>query len=164
LARWTWSVDSTRSVSSLSRSYSADGCATDAPLDRTPVLVRAGGILVLGGECTRNIYDGIRERTALIFPSPSHATSNAGRRGTFTIIEDDGKTNGHTIEGAFTEIVVSFEVVGDQVEIGLELLRDEYDLTYGVVWFELPKGDEREMVGAKGRTIVREDGRVGLKL
>lgn len=74
----------------------------DAPLARTPTLVRAGGILILGGACERNIYDGVGSRTALLFPAPG-----GDSHGSFTLIEDDGVSNEHTDEGAYTELVVS---------------------------------------------------------
>jgi alpha-glucosidase len=136
----------------------------DAPLEYTPVLVRGGGILVLGGQCTKNIYDGMDERTIQIFPVPSASNSLAGRRGSFTLVEDDGKSNDHTTKGNYTEMVISFEVVDETVVIEVEVVKGEYELGYEVLWFELPMDDEREMVGARGMSLVREGRRVGWKL
>ncbi|KAJ7071961.1 glycosyl hydrolases family 31-domain-containing protein [Mycena amicta] len=112
----------------------------DAPLARTPTLVRAGGIMVLGGACTNNIYDGIAERTALIFPAPIGSS-----QGSFALIEDDGRTNAHTRDGKFTELTVSFESTEAEVVVDVEVVKGEYELPYDVVWFELPQGDKRKV-------------------
>ncbi|KAK4051516.1 hypothetical protein OIO90_004730 [Microbotryomycetes sp. JL221] len=74
----------------------------DAPLSSTPVLVRAGGALMLGGRCSRNIYDGIRERTLLIFPGPTGHSS--GQTGSLTLVEDDFKTNDHVDKNIYSEL------------------------------------------------------------
>ncbi|KAJ7091907.1 glycosyl hydrolases family 31-domain-containing protein [Mycena belliarum] len=119
----------------------------DAPLARTPTLVRAGGVLVLGGACKRNIYDGIASRTALIFPAPSGASS-----GSFTLVEDDGVSNDHTGRGTYTELVVSFTASGsDAVIVDCEVVKGAYKLPYEVIWFELPVGDARKVVVKGGK-------------
>ncbi|KAF7305934.1 Glycosyl hydrolases family 31-domain-containing protein [Mycena chlorophos] len=113
----------------------------EAPLTRTPVLVRSGGILVLGGPCTNNIYDGVGERTALVFPAPQGTS-----KGRFVLIEDDGRTNAHTAESKFTELLLSFKASEKQVEVGVEVLEGGYALPYNVIWFELPRRDGRKVV------------------
>jgi hypothetical protein len=58
------------------------------------------------------------------------------------------------------EMVVSFEVVGETAVIDVEVVTEEYELGYEVLWFELPMDDEREMVGARRTSLVREGRRV----
>lgn len=125
----------------------------DAPLHRTPVLVRAGGILLLGAPCSHTIYDGTTSRTALIFPSPSLTTSTSGSSGTFTLIEDDGGTNAHLEKGEFTELQLSFAIRagGDEIEVGCKVVHGGYALPYREMAFELPAGDARQVVAAAGQ-------------
>ncbi|TDL29099.1 hypothetical protein BD410DRAFT_3704 [Rickenella mellea] len=145
----------------------------DAPLERTPVLVRAGGIIVLGGPCEKNVYDGVHQRTALIFPSPATSSKSAkpdtkrsGMSGSFTLIEDDGRTNDHTDKGVYTELELTFAVVdggnGEEViEVDCAVVKGGYKLPYDAIWFELPLGDEREVRAAKGKIETKRaaDGR-----
>ncbi|KAJ6625766.1 glycosyl hydrolases family 31-domain-containing protein [Mycena sp. CBHHK59/15] len=124
----------------------------DAPLARTPVLVRAGGALVLGGACAWNIYDGVKERTAVVFPAPSGAS-----HGSFTLVEDDGVSNDHTGKGVYTELVLSFAVAegNSEVVVDYEAVHGAYKLPYEVIWVELPVGDTRKVVVKGGKTERR---------
>ncbi|KDN45363.1 hypothetical protein RSAG8_04950, partial [Rhizoctonia solani AG-8 WAC10335] len=120
----------------------------DAPLSRTPVLVRAGGILVLSNKCTETVYDGGATRVAHIFPSLGSQVD--GTKGSFKLVEDDGKTNEHTEKGAFTELELSFQVgpgaKGEQaIEVDVKELNNSYALPYKIVWFILPPGDNRKL-------------------
>ncbi|KAL8286348.1 hypothetical protein RQP46_004365 [Phenoliferia psychrophenolica] len=134
----------------------------DVPLARTLVLVRGGGILVLGGACTKNIYDGVNERTALIFPT---SNSQPGSTGHFTLVEDDGRTN----STARTQLELSFAVVDvkgvEVVQVDYQLACAEFELPFDTIWWELPSGDGRNLVGAAGKEVHRDsEGRFGLKL
>ncbi|KAI5478030.1 hypothetical protein MNV49_005493 [Pseudohyphozyma bogoriensis] len=129
----------------------------DAPLSRTPALVRSGGILVLGGVCTRNIFDGITERTAHIFPSPTKASE-----GTFTLIEDDGKSNDHTSKKVYTEIELAFKSAdATTVEVSYAVVHGKYKLPYDTIFWALPEGDQRKVVGGHACDVaeVTRDGR-----
>ncbi|KAG8689890.1 hypothetical protein FRC11_015020 [Ceratobasidium sp. 423] len=140
----------------------------DAPLSRTPVLVRAGGILVLSNKCTATVYDGETTRVAHIFPSLSSQVD--GAKGSFKLVEDDGKTNEHVEKGVFTELELSFQVgpgeKGQQtVEVDVKELSNSYVLPYNVVWFILPLGDSRKLrapAGSVRKTSEQkaDDGRV----
>ncbi|QRV77708.1 glycoside hydrolase family 31 protein [Ceratobasidium sp. AG-Ba] len=136
----------------------------DAPITRTPALVRAGGILVLGNKCANTVYDGNTLRVAHIFPSL--APQNAGATGSFTLIEDDGKTNAHVDQGVYTEVEVTFQVQDKGcVEVDVKVLHNAYELLYDVIWFVLPIGDNREMKAkgnVKSETKTGEDGRIML--
>lgn len=136
---------------------------TDAPLSRTPVLVRAGGMLVLGGACSRNIYDGTTSRTILIFPAPAFSSSSdAGRRGSFRLVEDDFRSNDHTRRGTYTELELSFEIAQDgAIVVKSERLHDEWKLPYREIAWQLPAGDSREIraePNGSGREVQGEDG------
>ncbi|KAF8199901.1 glycosyl hydrolases family 31-domain-containing protein [Mycena galopus ATCC 62051] len=125
-----------------------------APLERTPVLVRAGAVLVLGGVCSRNIYDGVASRTALVFPAPT-----GDSQGSFTLIEDDGVSNEHTGTGVYTELVVSFVATEAEVVVDYEVVHGEYKLPYEVIWLELPRGDTRKLVVKGGKTERHNENR-----
>ncbi|KAJ6594391.1 glycosyl hydrolases family 31-domain-containing protein [Mycena capillaripes] len=130
----------------------------DAPLERTPTLVRAGAVLILGGACARNIYDGVASRTALVFPAPTGES-----RGSFTLIEDDGVSNEHTGKGVYTELVVSFAATEAEVVVDYEVVHGAYKLPYEVIWFELPVGDKRKLVVKEGKKDRRKEiGEVGI--
>ncbi|CUA68775.1 hypothetical protein RSOLAG22IIIB_03635 [Rhizoctonia solani] len=127
----------------------------DAPLSRTPVLVRAGGILVLSNKCTDTVYDGGATRVAHIFPSIRSQAD--GSKGTFKLVEDDGKTNEHTENGAFTELELNFQVspgekAEQEIEVDVKELNNSYTLPYDVVWFILPLGDNRKLRVPAGST------------
>ncbi|KAJ7495980.1 glycosyl hydrolases family 31-domain-containing protein [Mycena galericulata] len=123
----------------------------DAPLERTPVLVRSGGVFVLGGACARNIYDGVASRAALVFPAPTGEST-----GSFTLIEDDGVSNAHTDKGVYTELVLSFTASGSEIVVDYEVVYGGYELPYDVIWLELPVGDQRKLVVKEGKTERRK--------
>lgn len=160
----------------------------EAPLERIPILVKAGGILVLGGKCTRNIYDGQFVREVLIFPSPtprstsSSSTSKverSGTKGSFTLIEDDGKTNDHTLSNIYSEVIISFSVevilsqsdeavaVEEEVEVVIidyKVIHNLYEVKYREIEFVLPKGDNRKLIAGEGKELIdMGEGRWGLK-
>ncbi|SGY50174.1 BQ5605_C001g00861 [Microbotryum silenes-dioicae] len=119
----------------------------DAPLSRTPTLVRAGGILVVGPTCKNNLFESFGSRHVLIFPS----SAQSGCSGRFTLVEDDGVSNEHTLNGVYTEIDVWYRVKNfEEVEVGFEVSRNEYVTKWKNLTWELPKGDRRKIVGAEG--------------
>ncbi|KAJ1304276.1 hypothetical protein OPQ81_005436 [Rhizoctonia solani] len=136
----------------------------DAPLSRTPVLARAGGILVLSNKCTETVYDGGTTRVAHIFPSLNSQAH--GATGSFRLVEDDGKTNEHVEKGAFTELELSFQAQpgekGQQiVEVDVKELSKSYALPFNVIWFILPLGDNRKLrvpLGSTRKTSEEKDG------
>ncbi|KAM0786221.1 hypothetical protein ACM66B_007024 [Microbotryomycetes sp. NB124-2] len=129
----------------------------DAPLDKIPLLVRAGGVLVLGGSCSRDIYDGTSERTLVIFPAPASHRSSGQSGGSFTLVEDDFRSNDHTDKGVYTEIHFWFKVVdSESVQVGYDVVRKEWPLPYRDVAVCLPPGDARQVVGAEGFKVTRD--------
>ncbi|CAK5265429.1 unnamed protein product [Mycena citricolor] len=138
----------------------ADFVELDAPLSRTPVLVRSGGILVLGGECKRNVYDGVNERTALVFPAPGKASA-----GSFTLIEDDGVSNEHLDKGIYTEILLTYSATATEVVVDYEVVHGQFKLPYEAVWIQLPIGDQRKIVVKAGKKEAKgPGGQVGISI
>lgn len=137
-------------------------CKIDAPISYTPTFVRDGGILVLGGKCSNNVMDGLGYRVALIFPTPKSNLKAAvgdslGASGSFTLVEDDGITNDHMKKSTYCELRLSFQVSSDhdQIIIDVDIIHRGYQVPYKVIWFLLPQGDERKMVG-KGGTDLQQ--------
>jgi alpha-glucosidase len=112
----------------------------DTPLEKCPTFAKSGSILVLGGECQTTIYDGTNERYAYVFGAPGVKSS-----GEFRLIEDDGKSNDHTRDGAYTELVLRFEANENEVVVDIDMVHQGYDLPYKSIRFVLPQGDEREI-------------------
>lgn len=111
----------------------------------------------------------------LIFPSPesnkSTATSRSGMKGSFSLIEDDGTSNDHSLKGVYTELNITFKVEpssassSEKVEVDYQVIRGSYKLPYDKMEFVLPKGDERELVAAEGKELISlGGGRWGLKV
>lgn len=127
------------------------------------MLVRAGGIIVLGGECTNSIHDGTTSRTIHLFPAPmpAHTSSSSRTTGTFTLIEDDGVSNDHTNDGHYTEIMISFKVFRlpvdgcdiDVVEVDYEFKHRGYELPYDLMEVKLPDGNTSRIIAAEGKEM-----------
>lgn len=107
----------------------------DAPLDRIPLFVPAGGIAPMG-KVMRYVGEQPDDlRQALVFPHPH------GGRGAFTLIEDDGLTFGYR-RGEYT--TVALEVAAEPEHITLSAkAQGLYPLPYGEIEFILPPGEAR---------------------
>lgn len=131
------------------------------PINRTPVFVRAGGILVLGGVCANTIHDGSYTRVAHLFPAPTSSSllsppSKSCLEGSFTLVEDDGHTNDHTLRGIYSDIILSFRVIQgeeDIVVVDYNVVHSGYHLPFGAIEIRLPEGDKRRIVAADGKTL-----------
>jgi hypothetical protein len=82
----------------------------------------------------------------------------SGLHGSFTLIEDDGQSNDHTLRDGYTEIELSFKVtksdLGDVVEVDYKLIHAGYwPLPYSSIELRLPVGDDRRIVGAEGKSV-----------
>lgn len=80
-----------------------------------------------------------------VFPAPLEAVADC--HGSFVVIEDDGRSNAATRNGAWTEYAVFFQASAGSKSVycGFELLRGgfagHWDLT-----FKLPQGDTRALL------------------
>jgi alpha-glucosidase len=108
----------------------------EAPLERIPLFVPAGGIIPMG-KMMRYVGEQADDvRQAYVFPHPRQG------RGLFTLVEDDGVSLKYQ-QGEYTE--VPMEVVADTHSISLQVNppRGEYPLPYSEIDFILPSGETR---------------------
>ncbi len=124
----------------------------DAPLDRIPLLVPAGGLIPLGramryvGETTDDL------RQVLVFP---HGARGEGH---FTLIEDDGIGLGYQ-RGEFSEVLLSVAATPREIALACTV-SGGYNLPYREIIFLLPPGEVRPVRAAAGaRTTTSADGR-----
>lgn len=106
-----------------------------APLDYTPLLVRAGAIIPINdAEIHFNTKDK-DERGFMLFPTKGN------REISYTLYEDDGLTNDY-LKGIYT--MVKVELTCDETRINLEVNQEgKYQLPYDQIRFYLPKGETR---------------------
>lgn len=123
---------------------------TDAPLERIPLFVPAGGIIPMG-KVMRHVGDQPDDvRQAYVFPH-----RRAGR-GKFTLIEDDGISLGYQ-RGEYTEVTLEVIAEPDRISLQVHPPRGDYPLPYNEIEFILPP-DEKRPVQAEGSN-VRPDAR-----
>ena len=90
----------------------------------------------------------------------------SGSHGSFTLIEDDGQSNDHTLRGVYTEIELSFKVTSAEHE---EVVEVDYELTHAGYWplpyssieLRLPASDNRKIVAAEGKSVRTQLGDIG---
>lgn len=122
----------------------------DAPLERIPLFVRAGGMIPVGKVMRHVGAEPDDLRQAYVFP---HSKSG---QGAFTLIEDDGITLNYQ-RGEFTE--VTLQVIAEPNEIALTVnARGNFPLPYSSIEFILPQGETRR-VKARGEEWRDEQGR-----
>jgi alpha-glucosidase len=111
----------------------------DAPLDRIPLLVPAGGILPMGRGAERQIQ---------LFPHP------VAGRGSFALIEDDGVSLDYQ-RGGYT--TVTLQLTAEPGALALEVrAQGGYALPYNALDFVLPRGETRPVHG-DGITTTWQD-------
>ncbi|GAB4571438.1 MAG: glycoside hydrolase family 31 protein [Anaerolineae bacterium] len=122
----------------------------DAPLDRIPLLVRAGGLIPLGRAMPHvgAAPDDVRE--VLAYPHP------AGGEGRFTLVEDDGVSMDY-LSGAQTRVTLRVSATPDTVRVGVAPPQGGYALPYDRVTFVLPPDEARPVSG--GEVETGPDGR-----
>jgi alpha-glucosidase len=122
----------------------------EAPLERIPLFVRAGGIIPLGKVMRHFGAEPDDVRQAFVFPPPGEG------RGSFGLVEDDGVTLGYQ-RGEFTE--VALQVIADPSTLELRAkARGNFALPYSRVEFVLPRGETR-VVKSRGEVWLDEQGR-----
>src|SRR5207237_3135434 len=83
------------------------GVAVDAPVDRLPLLARAGAIIPMGPAMQHTGERPLDEMTVLVYPGGSSS---------FELYEDDGLTNGYQ-RGAYATTAIESEEVGGQIRV-----------------------------------------------
>jgi alpha-glucosidase len=127
------------------------GGHADAPLERIPLFVRAGGLIPMGKVMRHVGAEPDDVRQVFVFPHP-----NAGR-GEFTLIEDDGLTLGYQ-RGEYSE--VKLEVVATDDRISLQAARQgNYHLPYNRIEYILPPNETRPVI-VNGETWTDAQGRI----
>jgi alpha-glucosidase len=125
----------------------------DAPLERIPLFVPAGGILPMG-KVMRYIGEQPDDlRQAYVFPHPERG------RGAFTLVEDDGISHDYQ-HGGFTEVVLESVAEPDYIRLRVYRKHAAYPLPYREVELILPPDERRPVaVEAGGEIEPSEDGR-----
>jgi len=109
-----------------------------APLERTPMLVRAGGILPLG-KVMRFVGEQVDDlRQIFLFPNRRQGS------GHFTLIEDDGISLGYQ-RGEFTELKINLQTNLDEIQLEIDYGRHGYPLPYEALEVIVPIGEERPL-------------------
>jgi alpha-glucosidase len=108
----------------------------DAPLERIPLLVPAGGMIPMS-QAMRYVGEQPDDRREVyVFPHPQTG------RGAFTLIEDDGISLGYQ-RGEYTEVHLEVNAQPDQIALAVTMPRLNYPLPYRAITFILPPGETR---------------------
>lgn len=109
----------------------------DAPLDRFPLLVRAGAIVPLG-KLMRHVGEQPDDlRQLWLFPHP------AAGSGSFTLVEDDGITLGYQA-GDVTQLTFTLAATENDIVLTMET-NGAFALPYQQLELILPAGEERPL-------------------
>ncbi len=124
----------------------------DAPLERIPLLVPAGGIIPMG-RAMRYVGEQPDDvRQVYVFPHPQQG------EGAFTLIEDDGVSLGYQ-RGEFSEVRLSVTSSPAEIILGCRV-GGGYPLPYDQLEFILPPGEQRPVrAGEDATTTVDAEGR-----
>lgn len=110
----------------------------DAPLDRIPLLARAGALIPLG-KPVRNVGaepDDWREVRA--YPPIESGEAH------FTLVEDDGHSLAYR-RGAYTELRLTVRTTPDTLALSAEPVHAGYPLAYEAIEFALPPTETRPL-------------------
>ena len=109
-----------------------------APLDYTPLLVKAGAIIPINDAEIHFATKDKDERAFKIFPQ------NGNGESVYELYEDDGITNKY-LEGVYT--LIKIKMTSDKETIKIDLYKEgNYQLPYDEVKFYLPFGEERKLI------------------
>ena len=123
----------------------------DAPLERIPLFVRAGGLIPMGKVMRHVGAEPDDVRQVFVFPHPT-----AGR-GEFTLIEDDGLTLGYQ-RGEYSEVKLEVSATRDRISLQA-VRRGNYRLPYQRIEFVLPPNETRQ-VTVNGETWIDTQRRI----
>lgn len=124
-----------------------------APLERMPLLVRAGGIIPMGKPMKYFGAEPDDVRQAYVFPHPVQG------RGTFTLYEDDGVSTGYQ-RGEVAKVELQATSGPESVSLNVQV-SGNYRLPYRQIEFILPSTEQRQVLprenvstDTQGRTHV----------
>lgn len=115
------------------------------PLEKPPVLVRAGALLPLSGTASE------ASREVWAYPSPGSGRSE------FWLYEDDGESLDYH-QGAYSLIRLGLESTREEVRLEAETLHLGYPLSYREISFRLPPGEGRRVRFSHGLVETRREG------
>ncbi len=109
----------------------------DAPLERNPLLARAGGMIPMGKAMKHVSAEPDDVRQVYVFPHPTQG------HGTFDLIEDDGVTLDYQ-QGKYARVQMRVESKPDSMALSAHVSGD-YRLPYTHIEFILPRGETRRI-------------------
>ncbi|MBC8098040.1 MAG: DUF5110 domain-containing protein, partial [Armatimonadetes bacterium] len=109
----------------------------DAPLERNPLLARAGAIIPMGRAMQHVGAQPDDLRELYLFPHIEHGT------GTFTLYEDDGTSLTYQ-RGAYTELALTLTSTPHRLDLTIDI-SGAYPLPYRHVTLRLPAGEARPL-------------------
>jgi alpha-glucosidase len=110
----------------------------DAPLERIPLLVRAGGMIPMGKVMKHFGAKPDDWRQVFVYPHRDEG------RGEFTLIEDDGVSLNYR-HGEYAQVRLSVEATSEAIALRVDV-SGNYPLPYDHIEFVLPRGDNRRIV------------------
>jgi len=123
----------------------------DAPIERIPLLVRAGGIIPMGRVMQHVGAQPDDLREAFLFPGETGQTR-------FTWVEDDGVSMAYQ-NGEFTTVTVLLDADPDAIRVQVSR-KGDYELSFDRLHLVLPPGETRPLYAPNlGPETIREDGR-----
>ena len=124
--------------------------SAEAPLERIPLFVRAGGLIPMGKVMRHVGAEPDDFRQVMVFPHPTQG------RGEFTLIEDDG----HTLDyqrGEYSEVKLEVAAMSDGIALRA-VRRGNHPLPYTRIEYILPPNETRP-VTFNGETWTDAQGR-----
>lgn len=110
----------------------------DAPLERIPLLIRAGGILPMGKVMKHVGAQPDDMRQLLLFPHPDGGTAQ------FTLVEDDGVSLDYQ-RGAQCKLNLTLTASRDEIHLAIDQ-QGNYPLPYTQFEIVLPDGERRTVI------------------
>jgi alpha-glucosidase len=122
----------------------------EAPLERIPLFVRAGGLIPMGKVMRYVGSEPDDVRQVFVFPHPAEG------RGEFAVIEDDGLTLGYQ-RGEYAEVKLEVAATSDRISLQA-VRRGSYLLPYEQIEYILPTNETRRVI-VDGETWTDAQGR-----
>lgn len=109
----------------------------DAPLERIPLLVRAGGMIPMGKAMKHVGAEPDDMRQVFVFPHRGEG------RGEFTLIEDDGVSLNYQ-HGEYAQVRLGAAATSETLALQVDV-SGNYQLPYDHIEFVLPRGENRRL-------------------
>jgi len=123
----------------------------DAPLERIPLLVRAGGLIPLGKPMRHAGTEPDDWREVRVYPP-----IGTGERH-FALVEDDGLSLGYR-RGEYTELRLSVRAAPDALSLAVEAVHRGYRLPYDAIEFALPPTETRPLRQPEAESWIDAEG------